>query len=187
MSPFDQDPNDDRSELDLCLEEIFRLKTEVAKLNIILYHRENGCNHPDYTLEIALSKLAEAEVNLAAEEAANRRLKAAYDYEFAHAEKAEAEVERLKEGWKQAEQDKNSFFSQSCINLARAEKAEAIKTCGGSGEVWKCEKCGLIFYSIDEMDSMGSDSGTCCRDCGCEQLKTIPCLNCNAGEKQNGI
>lgn len=32
---------------------------ELAKLNIILYHRENGLSHPDFNAEIEISKQAE--------------------------------------------------------------------------------------------------------------------------------
>ena len=32
---------------------------EIAKLNIILYHRENGLSHPDFKAEIEISKQAE--------------------------------------------------------------------------------------------------------------------------------
>ena len=35
------------------------LKAENAKLNIILYHRENGLSHPDFNAEIEISKQAE--------------------------------------------------------------------------------------------------------------------------------
>lgn len=40
-------------------EQIQELKTENAKLNIILYHRENGLSHPDFNAEIEISKQAE--------------------------------------------------------------------------------------------------------------------------------
>ncbi len=40
-------------------ERIEELKIENAKLNIILYHRENGLSHPDYAAEIEISKQAE--------------------------------------------------------------------------------------------------------------------------------
>lgn len=36
-----------------------RLKAENAKLNIILFHRENGLDHPDLQVEIDKSKFAE--------------------------------------------------------------------------------------------------------------------------------
>jgi chromosome segregation ATPase len=39
--------------------------------------------------------------------------------------KAEAEVVRLREGWKQCNQERNGHFDQSCTNLRRAEAAEA--------------------------------------------------------------
>ena len=40
-------------------ERIQELKIENAKLNIILYHRENGLSHPDFNAEIEISKQAE--------------------------------------------------------------------------------------------------------------------------------
>ena len=40
-------------------ERIEELKIENAKLNIILYHRENGLSHPDFNAEIEISKQAE--------------------------------------------------------------------------------------------------------------------------------
>lgn len=40
-------------------ERIKELKVENAKLNIILYHRENGLSHPDFKPEIEISKQAE--------------------------------------------------------------------------------------------------------------------------------
>ena len=40
-------------------ERIEELKIENAKLNIILYHRENGLSHPDFKPEIEISKQAE--------------------------------------------------------------------------------------------------------------------------------
>ena len=42
-----------------------RLKEEVAKLNIILYHRENGLSHPDLQQEIDKSKLMDLQAQLA--------------------------------------------------------------------------------------------------------------------------
>ena len=50
-----------RCDCDLCKahDEIDRLKEENKKLNLILYHRENGLNHPDYKAEIEISKQAE--------------------------------------------------------------------------------------------------------------------------------
>lgn len=39
-------------------------------------------------------------------------------------DEARAEVERLRDGWKQAWQDRGTFFDQSCKNLQRAEQAE---------------------------------------------------------------
>jgi hypothetical protein len=38
---------------------IKELESENKKLNIILFHRENGLSHPDYNMEIELSKQAE--------------------------------------------------------------------------------------------------------------------------------
>lgn len=40
-------------------ERIQELKAENAKLNIILYHRENGLSHPDFKAEIEISKQSE--------------------------------------------------------------------------------------------------------------------------------
>ncbi len=40
-------------------ERIQELKIENAKLNLILYHRENGLSHPDFNAEIEISKQAE--------------------------------------------------------------------------------------------------------------------------------
>ena len=40
-------------------ERITEIKAENAKLNIILYHRENGLSHPDFKAEIEISKQAE--------------------------------------------------------------------------------------------------------------------------------
>lgn len=45
--------------VDLLLEEIKQLQAEIAKLNIILYHKENGLSHPDLQGEIDKSKFAE--------------------------------------------------------------------------------------------------------------------------------
>ncbi len=44
---------------------IAELDAELAKLNIILYHRENGLSHPDLQAEIDKSKFAELEAELA--------------------------------------------------------------------------------------------------------------------------
>lgn len=49
-------------------EYIKQLQAENAKLNIILYHRENGLSHPDLQAEIDKSKFAELE-------AENKKLK----------------------------------------------------------------------------------------------------------------
>lgn len=38
---------------------VTELKIENAKLNIILFHRENGLSHPDFNAEIEISKQAE--------------------------------------------------------------------------------------------------------------------------------
>ncbi len=42
-------------------ERIAELEAENKKLNIILYHRENGLSHPDLQGEIDKSKFAELE------------------------------------------------------------------------------------------------------------------------------
>ncbi len=47
------------SRKDDLVQEIADLKDEIAKLNIILYHRENGLSHPDLQGEIDKSILAE--------------------------------------------------------------------------------------------------------------------------------
>lgn len=39
MSPFDEDPSDSRSEIDLCIEEIRRLEAEVTELKKIVKDR----------------------------------------------------------------------------------------------------------------------------------------------------
>lgn len=53
---------------------IQELKAENAKLNIILYHRENGLSHPDFKAEIEISKQAEQITELEAELTRLRKL-----------------------------------------------------------------------------------------------------------------
>ncbi len=45
-------------------ERVVELETENKKLNIILYHRENGLSHPDLQGEIDKSKFAELEAEV---------------------------------------------------------------------------------------------------------------------------
>ena len=33
--------------------------------------------------------------------------------------------------------------------------------------------CGLVFFDEDDYDTLGSDSGLCCPDCGNEKFQTI--------------
>ena len=55
----------------LAEKQIKELKIENAKLNIILFHRENGLSHPDFNAEIEISKQAERIKELEVE---NKRL-----------------------------------------------------------------------------------------------------------------
>jgi hypothetical protein len=48
-----------KAELDAAQARIAELEKQLAKLNIILYHRENGLSHPDLQGEIDKSKLTE--------------------------------------------------------------------------------------------------------------------------------
>lgn len=81
-------------------EKIKELILENAKLNIILYHRENGLSHPDFKPEIEISKQAEKikelEEELDAECRISQMLLANKKKQAKRIEELEAELTRLR-------------------------------------------------------------------------------------------
>ena len=45
-------------------------------------------------------------------------------------------------------------------------------------------QCGRIFNNQDDFDTLGSDSGMCCPDCGIEEFQTVTNLLSKLGEEQ---
>ncbi len=59
MSMIDSIEEEYEDKIEVLNKRIEELEIENAKLNIILYHRENGLSHPDFNAEIEISKQAE--------------------------------------------------------------------------------------------------------------------------------
>lgn len=82
--------------------------------------QDDGCDSPQAARE-TVAKLRESLQEV------QKELKASEQWNQTRQESIERfqkEVERLKEGWRTCNQESNSRFNQSCINLQRAEKAE---------------------------------------------------------------
>lgn len=66
MSPFDEDPNDSRTEIDLCIEEIAKLQAELGKKeDLIKIHKE--------MIESGIKKVGELQTELEKEKADLKR------------------------------------------------------------------------------------------------------------------
>jgi hypothetical protein len=48
----------------------------------------------------------------------------------------------------------------------------------------KCRNCGKLFYCEDDYDTLGSVTGLCCPDCGCEGFEYLSQETANEPEKE---
>jgi len=123
---------------------------QIAKLNIILYHRENGLSHPDFKPEIEISK---------------------------QAERIEELISLIAELIDIAERAETNDFEDTTIELSRqALKENEHKSISAQGQTEPVElaehtlvcKCGW-YGTVEQQDVLGSEYG-CCPDCGNEDL-----------------
>ena len=132
-------------------EQILKLKAEIAKLNLILFHRENGLSHPDLQKEIEKSELAELKTENEALKLDNDVYAAKVDGSWPNEQiaKLEAENKRLKEQIGRRgrvispEEVMNEVLTCCCGNQIRWEIA---------GNQITCMRCGRIYYFTEFLE-----------------------------------